>query len=79
MFSVSFIKLLRFKLHLESTPPDPVDTIYITSPLNKTTSVSFRLANVTKKAADFTATFTPESDSEFTVLPKSGLLEPETK
>ena len=40
--------------------------------MNKTTSVTFRLTNIERKSAAFKAFFTPESDSEFTVLPKEG-------
>lgn len=47
----------------------------MSSNLHKTTSVSFKLTNKTKQFAPFTATFSPESDSEFTVFPKSGMLE----
>ncbi len=61
---------------MESTTPDPDDTIVITSPLNKTSSISFKLTNYTKYGAEFTSGFTAESDSEFTVVPKSGILEP---
>ena len=65
----------RFKVSLEATPPDVDDVIVIRSPMNKTSSVSFRLTNISKKvSADFWAYFTPESDSEFTVLPEEGTL-----
>jgi len=65
----------KYKIHLESTTPDPDDTIYLTAPLGKTTSVAFRLTNITKMATEFQGDFTPESDSEFSVLPKTGLLD----
>jgi len=66
----------KYKLYLESTMPDPDDTITITSAINKTSSVAFKLTNYNKQIAEFTSGFTSESDSEFTVLPKNGLLEP---
>jgi len=66
----------KFKLYLEATFPDPDDTILITSAINKTSSVSFKLNNYSKYAAEFNAAFTADSDTEFTVLPKSGVLEP---
>jgi hypothetical protein len=70
-----FPKICRFRLSLESTIPDPDDTIYITAPLMKTASVSFKLTNIYKHPADFVANFTPESDAEFTVNPKTGTLD----
>jgi len=51
----------------------------ITSAINKTSSVSFKLNNYSKHAAEFTAAFTADSDTEFTVLPKNGILEPAKK
>jgi hypothetical protein len=35
----------RFKLNLEATEPDEDDVIVIYSPLNRTSSVSFKLTN----------------------------------
>jgi len=64
----------RFKVSLEATPPNADDVIMIRSPMNKTSSVTFKLTNIAKRAAPFKAYFTPESDSEFTVIPKTGLL-----
>ena len=60
---------------LEATVPKEDDQIVIQSPLNRTTSVSFKLTNQKKQYASFTATFTPDSDPEFTVMPKAGKLE----
>ncbi len=60
---------------MEAGFPDPDDTITITSAIHKSSSVSFKLNNYTKVAADFTAGFTPESDVEFSVNPKFGILE----
>ena len=48
----------------------------IESPLNKTTSVAFKLTNRSKTFAPFNAYFKSESDSEFLVSPKTGMLEP---
>ena len=65
----------KFKISLEATQPDVDDLIIIRSPMNKTTSVSFKLTNISKKRmALFKSFFTPESDSEFTVIPKEGEL-----
>ena len=69
------IKHFRFKLHLEASLPDPDDTVLITSAINKTSSVSFKLHNYSKHNADFVAGFTPDSDSEFSISPKTGILE----
>ena len=61
---------------MESSEPDCDDIIHISSPLNKTTSVSFKLTNKNKTYAAFQAYFTAGSDSEFSIMPKSGDLEP---
>eukprot|EP01017_Pseudomicrothorax_dubius_P047657 TRINITY_DN8583_c0_g1_i5.p1 TRINITY_DN8583_c0_g1~~TRINITY_DN8583_c0_g1_i5.p1 ORF type:complete len:454 (+),score=135.08 TRINITY_DN8583_c0_g1_i5:255-1616(+) len=67
----------KFRVNVEATEPDVDDTIYIEAPINRTVSVSFKLTNTKYKVyADFVAGFTPESDSEFSVMPKTGLLEP---
>ncbi|CAD8106047.1 unnamed protein product [Paramecium primaurelia] len=66
----------KYKIILEATPPDEDDVIIISSPLNKTTSVSFKLTNKTKNYAKFNAGFTPDSDAEFSIIPKVGDLEP---
>jgi hypothetical protein len=63
-------------MFLEATEPDEDDIITIYSPLNKTSSVSFKLTNRFKTYAPFTAYFLPFSDPEFSVMPKSGELEP---
>ncbi len=63
-------------MHLEATEPDEDDHIVIYSPLNKTTSVSFKLTNRYKQYSPFVTYFTPDSDPEFTIMPKSGELEP---
>lgn len=61
---------------LEATEPKEDDLIVISSPLHRTTSVSFKLTNRHKHYAPFVAQFTPDSDPEFTIMPKSGDLEP---
>ena len=66
----------KFPLSLEASPPDVDDLIVISSPLHKTSSVSFKLTNRYKQFAKYLAAFTPNSDQEFTVSPKSGSLEP---
>ena len=60
---------------LEATAPKEDDLITISSPLNRTSSVSFKLTNYKKKTAFFTAAFTPDSDPEFTIMPKQGDME----
>jgi hypothetical protein len=66
----------KFNVIFEALDPELDDTIVIQSPLQKTSSVSFRLSNHLKSFADFTAYFTSDSAAEFTVYPKSGQLEP---
>lgn len=61
---------------VEATEPKEDDLIIISSPLHRTTSVSFKLTNKSKGYAGFLAQFTPDSDPEFTVMPKEGELEP---
>ena len=41
----------RFRLNLEATEPDDDDVIQIFSPINKTSSISFKLANRIKSYA----------------------------
>lgn len=66
----------KYKIQLEATEPEEDDVILISSPLNKTTSVQFKLTNKTKNYSRFVAGFSPESDAEFSVIPKQGDLEP---
>jgi len=66
----------RFAAIFEATDPETDDVIEIKSPLHKTSSVSFRLCNHTRTYADFQAFFTHDSATEFSVFPKSGVLEP---
>ena len=66
----------RFAAIFEATEPDIDDAIEIKSPLHKTSSVSFRLCNHTRAYSDFQAFFTHDSATEFSIYPKSGVLEP---
>ena len=66
----------KFNMVFESADPEVDDVITIQSPLQKTSSVSFKLTNHLKAFAEFTAYFTADSAAEFIVYPKSGLLEP---
>jgi hypothetical protein len=66
----------RYTAVLEATEPEIDDVIEIKSPLHKTSSVSFRLCNHTRMHAEFQAFFTHDSATEFSVYPKSGVLEP---
>lgn len=69
--------MIRFKILVESHDPEPDDTIAIISPLNKTSTITFKLTNIYKnKTADFKAYFTSTSDPELTVQPKEGTLPP---
>lgn len=66
----------KFNVIFEALDPEVDDSIVIQSPLNKTSSVSFKLSNHLKSFADFNAFFTTDSAAEFTVYPKNGQLEP---
>lgn len=68
--------LWKFKLLLEAIHPNVDDVIILSSPLHKTSSIEFKLSNRKKKNAAFSAKFSMESDSEFSVTPKSGILLP---
>lgn len=70
--------LLRYKIQLEASEPEPLDTFEITSPLNITSSARFMLDSDTK-GEKFNAEFTYDSASEFTVIPKTGILNPMIK
>jgi hypothetical protein len=58
--------------------PEPDDTITISSSLNVTSQVQFKLnlnhVGLSKYSREFRAEFTPESATEFTVGPKMGNL-----
>jgi len=66
----------KFNVVFEALEPDVDDIINISSPLHKTSSVSFKLTNHLKAYAEFTAFFTADSAIEFVCHPKTGLLEP---
>jgi hypothetical protein len=67
----------KFRVMTTSLEPEIDDTIVITSPLNVTSSVQFKLTNSSQKySSDFTAEFSHDSASELTVFPRSGKLEP---
>ena len=64
----------RYDVDLEALPPDPDDIIQIEAPLGRTESVSFHLTNIFPSNDPFTAYFTPETPSEFTVMPTKGVI-----
>ena len=64
-----------YNILLDSGPPDPDDIIHIKSSIGMQSFVTFRLQNVFTKDARFTAYFTHESSSEFSVTPKEGILD----
>mmetsp|Transcript_140642 Transcript_140642/g.244902 ORF Transcript_140642/g.244902 Transcript_140642/m.244902 type:complete len:2974 (-) Transcript_140642:636-9557(-) len=64
----------RYDLGLEALAPDCDDVIEIEAPLGKTESVSFHLMNIFPSNDPFTASFTPDTPSEFTVMPTKGIL-----
>ena len=70
----------RVKILLEALEPDYFETFNIVSQLNVKTNVQFKLYNNDKKiSSDFLAYFTQDSDTEFSVLPKKGVLQPVIK
>merc|ERR1711871_149828 len=66
----------KYDLELEATEPEIDDTIVISSLLGQPSSVTFSLTNQFTVYTPFKAYFTPDSALEFSVEPKSGLLEP---
>jgi hypothetical protein len=66
----------KYNMLLEAAPPDIDDTITIECELNKSSAVSFKLANQFKAYAEFKAYFTEASDPCFTMNPSKGTLEP---
>jgi len=64
----------RYDFMLEAREPEPDDIISIEASLNKASAVSFRLSNLFDVEAPFTAYFTPESPSVFSVKPVTGIL-----
>ena len=71
---VDLLLKFRYRVQLEASEPEPLDTIQITSPLNITSTVRFMLDTDNKSGEKFTAEFTYDSASEFTVIPKTGIL-----
>jgi len=66
----------KFNAIFEASEPEADDVIIINSPLQKTSSVSFKLTNYLRSYAEFQAFFTADSAAEFVIYPKSGMLEP---
>ena len=64
-----------YNILLEATEPEPDDIIYIKSSIGKQSFVTFRLQNVFAKDAKFSAYFSHESSSEFSVTPREGILD----
>lgn len=56
-----------YRIKLVSQIPVVDDIIEITSPLNQTRSIQFKLTNRYKNYADFVARFTTDSDPAFTI------------
>jgi len=66
----------RYDLTFEAGEPEPDDVLVIEAALNKTSAVSFKLANSFDAEAPFTAYFTPDSPTVFSVSPVAGVLPP---
>mmetsp|Transcript_28943 Transcript_28943/g.66987 ORF Transcript_28943/g.66987 Transcript_28943/m.66987 type:complete len:2816 (+) Transcript_28943:96-8543(+) len=66
----------RYALELLGTEPEIDDIITIEGVLLKKCSVSFRMTNQFQAPAPFTAHFTGDSPSEFSVTPDKGVLAP---
>ena len=64
-----------YNILLESGTPDPDDIIHIKSSIGMQSFVTFKLQNIFTKDAKFTAYFSHESSSEFSVTPKEGILD----
>jgi hypothetical protein len=64
----------RYEIALEAGDPEPDDVIHIEAGINKTSAVSFRLANAFDSDANYQAFFTSDSPSVFTVTPVVGVL-----
>ena len=70
----------KVKIQLEALEPDFFEQINIVSQLNVKKIVQFRLFNNdSKQSSNFQAYFTQESDTEFSVEPQNGVLEPAIK
>lgn len=59
----------KFKILLESTPPNEDDVIILSAAIGESDTVSFKLTNRFKTFATFHSHFTEETDSEFSVSP----------
>ena len=71
-----FFNLFRFKSSFKSLYPDPDKVITIASKLHVTSIASIKLGLPSSKGQqDYTAEFTYDSASEFSVSPKTGKLE----
>lgn len=62
----------RFNLTIEATESEIDDTLYVYSPINTTSTVSFKLYNKNSSPDDFMTYFTADSDPEFSITPKMG-------
>jgi hypothetical protein len=67
---------LRYKIALEATEPSEVDMIVLSAAIGEKDCVSFKLMNRFKTFATFFSHFSENTDSEFSVTPMTGLLEP---
>ena len=59
----------RFKINMEGTEPEPDDFIEIESSLLVTSTISFKMTNTDKTAAQFKAKFTSDSGTSFLTQP----------
>ena len=59
---------------LEAGEPAPDDVIYLEAPINKTAQVQFKLCNAFDMDAPFTAYFSQDSASIFSIGPAQGVL-----
>lgn len=64
-----------YNIVLEATEPDVDDVISIHSALNKISTISFKLQNIFTKNSQFVAYFSHDSSSEFSVVPREGILD----
>ena len=70
----------KYKMLFEASEPDFFDTLIVRSKINVRKAITFRLFNYDKKnSSSYNAYFTNESDPEFMVSPKKGILEPMIK
>merc|ERR1719495_612598 len=65
-----------YNINLTASEPEVDDVIKIEALIHRTSSVCFSLTNNFPHPAPFTAFCTADSPFEFTVHPKSGILEP---